>query len=543
MSSNNDYINHPTIQFVEYIANNIIGEFRSSPGMDMKSLVSILSIKYGSNPTAGAFAASVKNQRDRVNDSVPSGSSLRSNNYDNRDQRYDARGKDNRYDQRVRDEQRPVSQRSTTPSRDTRPTKVSSHREERGREKTRDDRSVREPSVGRNGPSRDIQKRSSTPARPSRDSYNDRDDDTRSVISSKSEKGRSRANSVARPNSSDKEKKDSRIKQEKPKHSIDGFKSYLTEQEHIIKVQIPGIPDNKISEEAKRRWIYLNDSERDLYAKRQEEYEKEMAATKAAAKSAEKDGFRIFSNDNYGIVSAEYGLFDPAKIKIELNKRWKVLSAEQREVYAERQKNHDDQVVASINAKIASGAWPQLSDKMINDMKALRPGQLYMASFSAAATPNPQLKMIIISMDYYIQANLYLGIPGYTNYLSVNNQNVTPLSNLDTLIQAIMDQTKIDIRKMANLLNSDARAEWSKFLKSETVKSFGYTPLPEQKSVVQVAVEPQISTEITTPRSPSAVFVPSTMSAFPVPVGFSPALEGFQPTGGSFSQGFTGGSL
>lgn len=448
MSSTVDYINNPTTQFVEYVANNVVSEFHSSPGMNMSALLNILSIKFSSNPMAGAFAASVRIH----GNNFPANGGYTNQRYQNdpRDRQFDrghhyGPGMHTGYhDTRLTQ----MHQRSSTPSRDHR---ENHYNETRGRSMGREEqRPTRAPSAHRQP---EPIKRSGTPARQSRDV---RDDDVKSTTSSHVEKG-------PKP-----------VKKTVEKPSNVGLKLFTIEQSPIIKSQM-SIPENLLPSEAKRRWSFLTDSERAVYAEKQAAYDEKVTMEKLASKAAERDGFKIFFSETFDLLKSQGITFEPGKKKIEISKRWGKLSPEERAVYAFRQREQDEKVRLFIESKIASGEWPQLDEKTLKELKEMRSNQVYLASFNYNANITPMLSMVLFSSQHFFQLQMLLGIPGRVDALVVDRNRTIPVKSLDEVINAIMNLTGVTIRFPGAVMNSDMKTLWTNFLKSEDSKMFGYT--------------------------------------------------------------------
>lgn len=474
MSSKIDLINKPNEQFINFVANNIVNEFRSSPGMNVESLIHILSIKFSINPVAGAFAHSVQQYRE----SHPE------------ERRYDGRSRTPVRDDRYRYDDRPQNQwndRGRSFVRDDhrgnydpftiRPKTHGNHHEQ-----TR----TREPSVGRD-------QRSSTPGRGGR-KYDD--DDTKSVVSTKSTKVKKASQ---QPTS------------EVKKPNNDGIKAYINEVVGSIMEKYPTLTTQQATSEARRTYSFLSDYQKQKYIRDELEFVK----TAAASKTIDREGFKMFSNDIYPFVR-ESGILEPNKIKFEINKRWKTLTQSERDEYAARQKAHDNNVKAIINAHVMSNEWPELPipGKLFDELKFLRPGNIVMSSFTYSSAVKPQLSIQLINLQYFIKADLLIGIPNHVDRLVVNNVERDSYRTLDELIRAVIELTGIDIRKNSSIMNSDIRIEWSKFLKSNDVNKFGYTPVQVVNVVASASSQGAMSPPVApsnnvfsqSPSSPSSSF-------------------------------------
>lgn len=462
MSSTVDYINKPTTQFVEYVANNVVNEFHSSPGMNMSALLHILSIKFSSNPMAGAFAASVRTHGNYF----PSNPGYPQNGNYNRPQ-YNPTSQRDYHDARLTQ----MHQRSSTPSRDHR---ENHYNETRGRSMGREEqRTTRAPSAHRQP---EPIKRSGTPARQSRDV---RDDDVKSTTSSHNEKAPKPAKKTV----------------EKPSNV--GLKLFTIEQSPIIKSQM-SIPENMLPSEAKRRWSFLTDSERAVYAEKQAAYDEKVTMEKLASKAAERDGFKIFFSETFDLLKSQGITFEPGKKKIEISKRWGKLSPEERSVYASRQREQDEKVRLFIESKIASGAWPQVDEKTLKELKEMRSNQVYLASFNYNPNITPMLSMILFSSQHFFQLQMLLGIPGHVNNLVVDRNRMIPVKSLDEVINAIMNLTGVSIRFPGAVMNSDLKTLWTNFLKSEHSGMFGYTKhiaKPQEETVEDMMENLQLESQ------------------------------------------------
>lgn len=526
MSSNVDYISKPNKAFIKFVAANIVDQYDKNPGLSLNDILQILNITFKAN------ARSLASSSHALSDSLPHGSSLSKHNL-KRNEREESFGK-SRSNRRDEDDVSVFSfhdRRSSKSRRDEDEASVLSFSDRRSSRGKRGDTPKRERSVSRD-------RRASTPKR-EREEREDRRERRASTPKRERSVSRSRSDSD---------------KLEKPQKSVtqeDGYKLFYHENVNNIKSQVEGLTGAKLPAEMARRWDLLSAKRREEFASRERQMIEEGTATFIKSKEVKKDdltGARLYISEHFEQTKEELNL-DSKATKIELEKRWDALSSDEKKSYIDRQNQIDKEVVSKITSFATSGEWPEFNIsnlKLIQNLMYLRPGSFYVDRFELSSDLNSfTLKFYTTELQVIVN---YDSIT-HSATVSINRNRETMSGTLDSVIQALISKTKIDIRNFGKLSGKgDGKKKWIVFLTTDVSAKYGYT---------KITSTPELSAGFVIPKSPfaappveqrneftpvaSASPAPTPLTGFgsaPLPTGFgsapTPSTTSFNPNGGVF---------